>query len=374
MSFMTSYLTPEEARDLAYESALNFKIAQAIHEMDALYFEHVENISKIEIKVMEESGSEDDLLMLYEAEAEENAEKGKGILVRLLDVVKKLFSRTFNFFKNSKEEPEKDVTLQDDPDVIFDTTNKTLNQFNDAINGKAIAEIISIPALITGGFLLKKAMVKSTKEKGQSLSQKVLNAIGIAQNKIQNADTPEKQSTWKKLLSNLTTLGNRLAKIQKATDVKGEKDTGSTPSENPKEDLERAKQEVQELSAKLDNDIKQVQSLAKSVKNPKLDKLRAKFENDTISNKELDQLTEILKNSTTDKDRKLTEELEKRIKENTDKLAKAKQDVVNLERMLKKAGVRELEKNKENENSSDEGTNTNESVDDFLNSFEDEWA
>lgn len=374
MSFMTSYLTPEEAHDLAYESALNFKIAQAIHEMDALYFEHVENVSKIEIKVMEESGSEDDLLMLYEAEAEENAEKGKGILARLLDAVKKLFSRIFNFFKNSKGEPEEDVTLQDDPDVIFDTTNKTLNQFNDAINGKAIAEIISIPALITGGFLLKKALVKSTKEKGQSLSQKVLNAIGIAQNKVKNADTPEKQSIWKKLLSNLTTLGNRLAKIQKATDVKGEKDTGSTPSENPKEDLERAKQEVQELSAKLDSDIKQVQSLAKSVKNPKLDKLRAKFENDTISNKELDQLTEILKNSTTDKDRKLTEELEKRIKENTDKLAKAKQDVVNLERMLKKAGVRELEKGKENENSSDEGTNTNESVDDFLNSFEDEWA
>ena len=136
MSIFYDHLSDDEREMLTLENSLDLDMRKYGAMLTAVCESTAINMAEAENKVIMESGTTDDLDILYEAAATEGSEKTKGIFTKVFEAIKKFISNVkakiksvFTSEKAGALKQEKSV--QDQP--ILDTVNGKLTGFlNDA--------------------------------------------------------------------------------------------------------------------------------------------------------------------------------------------------------------------------------------------------
>ena len=163
-SYMTESDKEMELISMLTESRLN----HISLEINKLLFEHAENISALELKVMMESGSSEDLEYFYAKEAEEVKEKSKGLITRLFEAILNFIKAIKNKLFGVKIEEEKlpdEVKLDKDPDKIIEEGNKVSNAIKNLLSNHKLELGILAGAAVATGVVLNKDKIAGTIDK-----------------------------------------------------------------------------------------------------------------------------------------------------------------------------------------------------------------
>lgn len=117
MSIYYDYLSQDERSYMIESSSIDNEFAklQTLYEMANLQLSQVEK--EIEHKVFSESGSYDDYVFLLQEAGEENIEKKKGILMQIIDAIKRFFDKITgksNQIKSAQIDPEEMISVPAD--------------------------------------------------------------------------------------------------------------------------------------------------------------------------------------------------------------------------------------------------------------------
>ena len=159
MEFATEFDALEYTADTIF-NGLNYK-------WDLLMMEHDENIAAIEYKVLCENGTDEDLQMLFEAEASSTSQQSGGIISGIINAIKKLFEKLKEFLFGKPEEqidPNEQYEIPD-PDKLSKETKGIIAKLRSWASGHKLGErfvdanidaILAAPITIGGAALGSK--------------------------------------------------------------------------------------------------------------------------------------------------------------------------------------------------------------------------
>ena len=237
MSALYSYLTSEEHYLDSISAVTESKLMHLDLAFEQFMMEHEYKLSLIETKVLMECGTDEDLTMLYLAEAEEAQEKGKGIISSIIDAIRKFLKRVkeFLFGKDVDEKNlPKEVEVPANPDnVISEGRSISTNILNFLKGNKTGLTKALVATAATGAAILAGTKVKQTYDNLKEYVKQQEQQIENIENSAENANlTPEDQSIVKKALNRLHSNINEAIKIFKAIPK-----IGSDEYNKAKEDL-----------------------------------------------------------------------------------------------------------------------------------------
>lgn len=253
MEGLYSYMSEDEREVFMIESLMENKFAHLNCEFDKLMLEHEMNMINIENKVLMESGTSDDLEMLYLAEAEEVKKEGQGIIAKMVAAIKSLFKKIKSFFTGKVDKnnlPDK-VNFPEDPDALMKEGKGFLAKVKSGLNNKK-----SLLAL--GAFGAAGAVVYSNKDK---IAQTVKNLEEYADELAAAADDierstanqdmdPEEMKGVKKAINGLRERGQRALRIIKAIPGMGSEDYQDIKDKNEKERIRNAADNIESKASK----------------------------------------------------------------------------------------------------------------------------
>lgn len=218
MEGMYSYMSDEERNYAASMAVLENKFLNACMEFDILMLEHEENLRLIDEKVLLEYGTEEDLCDLYLAEAEDTANKGKGILGSLIDAIKAMFKsiKKFLFGEKPKEEDLPDeVKLKYDIDKMKEESNSIKNSLKEGF--KKGAPIAGAVAGIAGATVIGKNLIIPKIEELARIEAELEGNTQKIQDILDKGNMdPEEQGFWKSILGRIQSLGEMTGEAAKA--------------------------------------------------------------------------------------------------------------------------------------------------------------
>ena len=253
MEGLYSYMSEDEREVFMIESLMENKFAHLNCEFDKLMLEHEMNMINIENKVLMESGTSDDLEMLYLAEAEEVKKEGKGIIAKMVAAIKSLFKKIKSFFTGKVDKnnlPDK-VNFPEDPDALMKEGKGFLAKVKSGLNNKK-----SLLAL--GAFGAAGAVVYSNKDKiaqtyqnlGEYADELAAAADDIEKSTANQDMDPEEMKGVKKAINGLRERGQRALRIIKAIPGMGSEDYQDIKDKNEKERLRNAADNIESKASK----------------------------------------------------------------------------------------------------------------------------
>lgn len=200
-----------------YFEVENRRLDSLFLEFDRLMMEHKENLLNIHLKLITESGTDEDAEYLYALEAEDTSEKGKGILGSIAKGISNLFHRlkTLLFGVKENDIKEEDVRVEQNPQDLLEYGKNLLDQVRNSLGGKAIT-LFAAPAVAAGGFLLKGGRIKETLSAMKKYTEQCEREVSGLEKSIEGEQNPEKQEEKKKLLGGLRNFAGSCMKIVKA--------------------------------------------------------------------------------------------------------------------------------------------------------------
>ena len=253
MEGLYSYMSEDEREVFMIESLMENKFAHLNCEFDKLMLEHEMNMINIENKVLMESGTSDDLEMLYLAEAEEVKKEGQGIIAKMVAAIKSLFKKIKSFFTGKVDKnnlPDK-VNFPEDPDALMKEGKGFLAKVKSGLNNKK-----SLLAL--GAFGAAGAVVYSNKDKiaqtyqnlGEYADELAAAADDIERSTANQDMDPEEMKGVKKAINGLRERGQRALRIIKAIPGMGSEDYQDMKDKNEKERLRNAADNIESKASK----------------------------------------------------------------------------------------------------------------------------
>ena len=253
MEGLYSYMSEDEREVFMIESLMENKFAHLNCEFDKLMLEHEMNMINIENKVLMESGTSDDLEMLYLAEAEEVKKEGQGIIAKMVAAIKSLFKKIKSFFTGKVDKnnlPDK-VNFPEDPDALMKEGKGFLAKVKSGLNNKK-----SLLAL--GAFGAAGAVVYSNKDKiaqtyqnlGEYADELAAAADDIERSTANQDMDPEEMKGVKKAINGLRERGQRALRIIKAIPGMGSEDYQDIKDKNEKERLRNAADNIESKASK----------------------------------------------------------------------------------------------------------------------------
>lgn len=253
MEGLYSYMSEDEREVFMIESLMENKFAHLNCEFDKLMLEHEMNMINIENKVLMESGTSDDLEMLYLAEAEEVKKEGQGIIAKMVVAIKSLFKKIKSFFTGKVDKnnlPDK-VNFPEDPDALMKEGKGFLAKVKSGLNNKK-----SLLAL--GAFSAAGAVVYSNKDKiaqtyqnlGEYADELAAAADDIERSTANQDMDPEEMKGVKKAINGLRERGQRALRIIKAIPGMGSEDYQDIKDKNEKERLRNAADNIESKASK----------------------------------------------------------------------------------------------------------------------------
>ena len=253
MEGLYSYMSEDEREVFMIESLMENKFAHLNCEFDKLMLEHEMNMINIENKVLMESGTSDDLEMLYLAEAEEVKKEGQGIIAKMVAAIKSLFKKIKSFFTGKVDKnnlPDK-VNFPEDPDALMKEGKGFLAKVKSGLNNKK-----SLLAL--GAFGAAGAVVYSNKDKiaqtyqnlGEYADELAAAADDIERSTANQDMGPEEMKGVKKAINGLRERGQRALRIIKAIPGMGSEDYQDIKDKNEKERLRNAADNIESKASK----------------------------------------------------------------------------------------------------------------------------
>ena len=253
MEGLYSYMSEDEREVFMIESLMENKFAHLNCEFDKLMLEHEMNMINIENKVLMESGTSDDLEMLYLAEAEEVKKEGQGIIAKMVAAIKSLFKKIKSFFTGKVDKnnlPDK-VNFPEDPDALMKEGKGFLAKVKSGLNNKK-----SLLAL--GAFGAAGAVVYSNKDKiaqtyqnlGEYADELAAAADNIERSTANQDMDPEEMKGVKKAINGLRERGQRALRIIKAIPGMGSEDYQDIKDKNEKERLRNAADNIESKASK----------------------------------------------------------------------------------------------------------------------------
>lgn len=253
MEGLYSYMSEDEREVFMIESLMENKFAHLNCEFDKLMLEHEMNLINIENKVLMESGTSDDLEMLYLAEAEEVKKEGQGIIGKMVAAIKSLFKKIKSFFtgKVDKDNLPDKVKFPEDPDALMKEGKGFLSKVKSGLNNKK-----SLLAL--GAFGAAGAVVYSNKDKiaqtyqnlGEYADELAAAADDIERSTANQDMDPEEMKGVKKAINGLRERGQRALRIIKAIPGMGSEDYQDIKDKNEKERLRNAADNIESKASK----------------------------------------------------------------------------------------------------------------------------
>ena len=245
MTFLYEYTSEQDKEIAVIESVIDNKLMHLNMSFEKLMLEHAQNLSDIETKVLVESGTADDLLSLYIAEAEEIKEKGKGIIGSIIDAVRRFFRKIKKFFVggdvNEDKLPDK-IKLNENPDELIKQANDLMTKTESSLKSKKSLKAIAggLVGTIAGAFIYKKAVKPTINNLSRMLDEQDTR-LGRIQDEADKANlSPEEQGYLKTIINNIKSCGSRALKIVKAIPQIGSEDYKDAAEAN-KTDAEEAK-------------------------------------------------------------------------------------------------------------------------------------
>ena len=253
MEGLYSYMSEDEREVFMIESLMENKFAHLNCEFDKLMLEHEMNMINIENKVLMESGTSDDLEMLYLAEAEEVKKEGQGIIAKMVAAIKSLFKKIKSFFTGKVDKnnlPDK-VNFPEDPDALMKEGKGFLAKVKSGLNNKK-----SLLAL--GAFGAAGAVVYSNKDKiaqtyqnlGEYADELAAAADDIERSTANQDMDPEEMKGVKKAINGLRERGQRALRIIKAIPGMGSEDYQDIKDKNEKERVRNAADNIESKASK----------------------------------------------------------------------------------------------------------------------------
>ena len=253
MEGLYSYMSEDEREVFMIESLMENKFAHLNCEFDKLMLEHEMNMINIENKVLMESGTSDDLEMLYLAEAEEVKKEGQGIIAKMVAAIKSLFKKIKSFFTGKVDKnnlPDK-VNFPEDPEALMKEGKGFLAKVKSGLNNKK-----SLLAL--GAFSAAGAVVYSNKDKiaqtyqnlGEYADELAAAADDIERSTANQDMDPEEMKGVKKAINGLRERGQRALRIIKAIPGMGSEDYQDIKDKNEKERLRNAADNIESKASK----------------------------------------------------------------------------------------------------------------------------
>ena len=253
MEGLYSYMSEDEREVFMIESLMENKFAHLNCEFDKLMLEHEMNMINIENKVLMESGTSDDLEILYLAEAEEVKKEGQGIIAKMVAAIKSLFKKIKSFFTGKVDKnnlPDK-VNFPEDPDALMKEGKGFLAKVKSGLNNKK-----SLLAL--GAFGAAGAVVYSNKDKiaqtyqnlGEYADELAAAADDIERSTANQDMDPEEMKGVKKAINGLRERGQRALKVIKAIPGMGSEDYQDIKDKNEKERLRNAADNMESKASK----------------------------------------------------------------------------------------------------------------------------
>lgn len=205
MSFLNecdeSYTKQADVMNMAIDN----KMMHLNIEYSKVMLEHKKNLNDIEYKVMMESGNEDDLILLYTAEAEETQKKGEGIIRKIINAIKNFFKQIRSAFTGQKIDKD---SLPDNIEVKYDPNEviKEGKEINGRVNSflKNFVFVAGATAAVAGTYKLVKDAVLPTVENMKQLHSEQEEKIKNIEKTLESGKcTPEQVEDLTKLLNEL---------------------------------------------------------------------------------------------------------------------------------------------------------------------------
>lgn len=211
MDSMYGYMDKFDRAYEIIEAVTDNKLIKLNYQFDTLMMEHAENLKAIELKVLTESGTDDDLTTLYLAEAEEVKEKGKGILAKIIDAIRAFINRikTTIFGKKPDNFPDK-VEVDGNPDEVVKEGNALINAIKNFFSGDHKGLKIAGVGVAAAGTVAAVTLTGSKIASAYKDLSDVVDAgdkvLEGSQNTAKNTDaSPEDMNLFKSLLNKLKT-------------------------------------------------------------------------------------------------------------------------------------------------------------------------
>ena len=255
-----SYLSDEERAIAIEESTYEIQMAKlnAMYEMVDKNLEL--NMLEAEAKVLTESGTYDDLDYLYEEANAEAVEKKKGIIGKIVGVVKSIWQAITNAITNflsKNKDVEGEVEVDANDEKRMNALNAVWGKIKQVLNfvrnngGKIAIGVTAIGATIIAGLELfgkeggkvkkpssvVKGWIQNIKSKSGEVTSALASAGGDGDEKKKALDilseVGEKLKSWTDSLT--TKLGNVVSSAKEAitgkSDTNGEKNDGVNPGD-----------------------------------------------------------------------------------------------------------------------------------------------
>lgn len=272
MNAIYGYLTGSDRQWAIIESVMDSKLARLDFEFEQVMMRHRRNLANIELKVLMESGSDEDLEMLYEAEAEETKEKGKGILSRIIDAIVSFFKKIRDFiFKAEDTNPPEQVEVEN-PNILIRKGNELLAGIRSFFSGKKGAlHAAEIGTATVGSIVITKEKILPTIKKVEEFIKDSEEEARRIQTQLNGGTPPDPQDQeeLKGAFGKLRSLGSRLMKIVKTMNsneyknhVDGEKaDAAHASSEEHSGNITK----LQERNDQITQELNQLRSERRSL-------------------------------------------------------------------------------------------------------------
>lgn len=167
------YMSQDDREYAVAEAVINNKFFHLNQQFDQVMMEHQLALNDIEMKVLVEEGTDEDLDFLIEAKQAETTKKSKGLIggifSAILTILKKikefLFGKTEKVDSTPESKLPKQIKLKCNPDEEMKKGDEILKALNDfAHNPKAkkgaIRTFLGGVAASAGGFILYRAAIK----------------------------------------------------------------------------------------------------------------------------------------------------------------------------------------------------------------------
>lgn len=227
MDSMYGYMDKFDRAYEIIEAVTDNKLIKLNYQFDTLMMEHAENLKAIELKVLTESGTDDDLTTLYLAEAEEVKEKGKGILSKIIDAIRAFINKikTTIFGKKPDDFPDK-VEVNGNPDEVVKEGNALINAIKNFFSGDHKGLKIAGVGVAAAGTVAAVTLTGSKIASAYKDLSDVVDAgdkvLEGSQNTAKSTDaSPEDMDLFKSLLNKLKTTISKAGSM--ARTLKGSK-------------------------------------------------------------------------------------------------------------------------------------------------------
>ena len=253
MEGLYSYMSEDEREVFMIESLMENKFAHLNCEFDKLMLEHEMNMINIENKVLMESGTSDDLEMLYLAEAEEVKKEGQGIIAKMVAAIKSLFKKIKNFFTGKVDKnnlPDK-VNFPEDPDALMKEGKGFLAKVKSGLNNKK--SLLALGTVAVGGAVVysnKDKIAQTYQNLGEYADELAAAADDIERSTANQDMDPEEMKGVKKAINGLRERGQRALRIIKAIPGMGSEDYQDIKDKNEKERLRNAADNIENKASK----------------------------------------------------------------------------------------------------------------------------